>query len=263
LLFMTKKETTKFDLFKALGHPTRRHILKYIARNGSASYSELTEIEPKSGVLYHHLRLLGNLIYQDNNKLYRLTDAGYKAVEFLDTMFLEPHEKSIHAVLTPRPIIERIEGSKFATLFLVAFFLSSLLWYNVREYVPLFLFIAPLETTDYLPLVFIYASWFFSSIMLSVIVKLAYQRYCSYSDLLLKSIPAFLLINLFPIVLYITDNVIVFIATYFLIQIFALLYVIATVSVVARITLRRSALAVISLHYISIMVYLVFSQIGL
>jgi len=254
---MPKRGELKTDLFKALGHPTRREILRLIARKGAVSYKELTKLEPKAGVLYHHLRLLGDLIYQDENKLYRLTEMGIKAHDFLETFFLEPTEKSIQRFITPRPFLERLEGRKIYVLLIFICVLSSLLWQLQENYIQIFVFIAPrIYRILPSPLVAI-LSWVASSVVLAIIVRVFYQRYCRIVDMLVKTSPGFLLINIFPLTLWVIPNILLEIAIYLILQIFALLFIVSAVSVVGRINLRKSALAVISLHYLSIAVYLI------
>ncbi len=246
------------DIFKALSHPKRREILKFIAQRGSVSYSELTEIEQKSGVLYHHLRLLGDLIYQDKNKLYRLTEKGQKAYEFLETFFLEPSEKSIHTFLTPRPFIEKLEGKAYTFILMTLLFLTSFTWSLQDEFVPVFLFIAPIETY-YVPLWGIaLITWFLSSLLLVGIVRIAFQHYCGFLDLLVKSSPAFIILNMFPLFVSLISSGEVLFVFYFILQLFAILFMVSAVSVAGRINLRKAALSVISLHYLSIIIYLIY-----
>ncbi len=259
---MSKSSVAKeSDIFKALSHPKRREILKFIAQRGSVSYSELTEIEPKLGVLYHHLRLLGDLIYQDKNKLYHLTEKGQKAYEFLETFFLEPSEKSIHTVLTPRPFIERIEGRVYSVVLLVLLILTSYIWALQDDFVPVFLFIAPIVTHYIPPWSIAITTWFLSSLLIVVVIRVAFQHYCSLFDLLVKSSPSFIILNMFPIIVLLVSSETILFVFYFILQLFAILFMVSAVSVAGRINLRKAALSVISLHYISIVVYLIYISI--
>ena len=260
---MVQRGQQKVDLFKALSHPTRREILRLIARKGAVSYKELTKLEPKAGVLYHHLRLLGDLIYQDEHRLYRLTDEGFKAIEFLDTIFLEPTEKSIHKYITPRPFLEMIEGRRLQIILISVFLLTSLIWQLQHEYVQLFIFIAPLTPKLIPAWLFPIISWILSSAILTLIIRVIYQRYCSFQDVLIKLIPGLLILNLFPIFLFLVHNIIVEIIIYFCLQMVSLLFIISAVSVSGRISLRKSALSVIPLHYLSIILYLLIKSVGL
>ncbi|MHA1302885.1 MAG: ArsR/SmtB family transcription factor [Candidatus Heimdallarchaeaceae archaeon] len=72
-------------LFEALSHPIRRQILKKLAEEEEVSYTQLVETTNlKAGPLYHHLKVISNLIYQSEKKLYRLTEEGEKAIALLE-----------------------------------------------------------------------------------------------------------------------------------------------------------------------------------
>ncbi|MGQ4892809.1 MAG: hypothetical protein ACP6IP_10035 [Candidatus Njordarchaeia archaeon] len=245
-------------LFKALGHPTRRKILRYIGKHGEASYTELSMIEPKSGVLYHHLRILGDLVYQDKNKLYKLTDKGYKALEFLDSFFLEPKESSIHTFLTPRKFFERIEDIRTEFAVIAVFLASTFFWINTNDHILVFLLYVPMSTSSLLlpPVAVAIISWFFSSILLLGLTKYVYNRGGSFFQLLSLTAIPFTLMDLIPLFYQITENYIARLVVFVVIQLYSMLLVIAALSVVARISLRRSGLLVITLHYISIIIYI-------
>lgn len=258
---MPKDMTVKTDLFKALSHPTRRKILRLLAMKGAVSYTDLTKLEPKAGVLYHHLKLLGDLIYQDENKLYRLNERGQKAYEFLENFFLEPTEKSFHKFIVPRRFLERLEGWGPSITLILLCILSSLVWQLQDEYIQIFIFIAPQINTNLPPTLISIASWVASSIILAVIVRMFYQHYCNIIDMLVKTVPGFWLINIFPLVLYLIPNLLLEIIVYLILQIFALFFIVSAVSIVGRVNLRKSALVVISHHYISIALYLIMKNL--
>jgi len=258
---MVTKSRSKTDLFKALGHPIRREILRLIARKGAVSYKELTKLEPKAGVLYHHLRLLGDLIYQDENRLYHLTEKGVKALEFLETFFMEPMERSIQKYITPRPFLELLEGRKIQVCLISIFIASAFMWHLQEDYIQLFIFIAPRAQRILPSAIVSIISWLVSSAVLTGVIRVIYQRYCSFLDMLVKTVPGFLIINVFPLTLFLVHNLLFETIIYFALQIFAMLFIISAVSVVGRINLRKAALAVISLHYVSIMFYIFYKAI--
>ncbi|MHA1353234.1 MAG: ArsR/SmtB family transcription factor [Candidatus Heimdallarchaeaceae archaeon] len=81
---MSDGDENKNEIFLALSHPIRRQILEEIYAQGFISYTELVELTKlKPGPLYHHLKKIKQFIYQTENKLYRLTDEGYRALELL------------------------------------------------------------------------------------------------------------------------------------------------------------------------------------
>ena len=68
------------SLFEAIAHETRINAL-FILQNGSLGFSELKKKLNivSSGNLQHHINKLGNLIEQNNDGLYSLTDNGREA----------------------------------------------------------------------------------------------------------------------------------------------------------------------------------------
>lgn len=242
-------------LLKALSHPTRRKILRYIGSHGEASYSELAMIEPKSGVLYHHLKLLGDLIYQDDRRIYKLTEKGYKALSFLEDFF-EPKEESIHKVLTPRWLFERIEGRKVMAFLLSLYLITSLSWLLNQNYVLFFVLALPYKKPLVPPFFIALLSWLGSSFLLSIFVRIIYDRYLDmFRFLILNTIP-FMLINLSPLIVFYLKDGILTIVMLAVIQLYALLLIISNVSISARITLKKSVTTVIAIHYLSLLVYL-------
>jgi len=256
------KGLSEDKLLKALSHPTRRKILRYIGSHGEASYSELAMIEPKSGVLYHHLKLLGDLIYQDNRRIYKLTEKGYKALSFLENFF-EPHEESIHKILTPRWLLERIEGSKTTVILLAMYFISSLTWFLNRNYNLFFVLALPYKAPLLPSILVAILSWLGSSFLLTLLVRFIYDRYINaFRFLVLNTIP-FILINLSPLVVFLFGDSLLAIVVLAVIQLYSLLLIISNVSVSARIPLKRSVVTVITLHYLSLIVYLLLNYLNI
>ncbi|MEX0569006.1 MAG: winged helix-turn-helix domain-containing protein [Candidatus Njordarchaeota archaeon] len=245
----------EIDIFRALGHTLRRRILRLIAERGSVSYKELSRLEPKPGVLYHHLRLLGDLIYQDENRQYKLTEKGRRAYEFLVTMFVEPEDKSIHKFLTPRWLLERLEG-KIVFVIFVVFIITSFLW-SLSDGVSILLVIVPNYQTHYIPKIFLpILNWLLSSIVISGLLKLSIGRNVRVHDIASKNILSFIIINLYPVIELVVISPLLRLLLLFLIQLFVLLLFISSVSVVAGISLRNSGLIVVALHYLSILIAL-------
>lgn len=245
----------EIDIFRALGHPLRRRILRIIAERGSVSYKELSKLEPKPGVLYHHLRLLGDLIYQDENRQYRLTGKGRRAYEFLIDMYVEPRDKFIHRFLTPRWLFELLEG-KIIFVFIAVFFVTSFLW-NLSDGISILIVIIPDFQTHYIPKVFIpIINWLFSSVVISKLLKLSMGRSVKAIDVAYKNTLPFVIINLYPVVELVIIFPLLRLLLLCLIQFFVILLLISAVSVEAGISLRKSGLIVIALHYLSILIAL-------
>lgn len=245
----------EIDIFRALGHPLRRKILCTIAERGSVSYKELSKLEPKPGVLYHHLRLLGDLIYQDDKRQYKLTEKGRRAYEFLATMFIEPEDKSIHKFLTPRWLLELLEGRIVFVIFAI-FIITSFLWI-LSDGISILLVIIPYYQTHYVPKIFLpLLNWLLSSIVISRLLRLSFGRNVKVLNIASKNIPAFIIINLYPIIELLVISPLLRLLLLFLIQFFVLLLFISSVSVVAGISLRNAGMIVVALHYLSILIAL-------
>ncbi len=246
------------DIFKALGHPTRRAILRKIAEKGAVSYKELAKIEPKAGVLYHHLRLLGDLIYQDENKLYRLTDKGFKAIEFMDTFLIEPVDVGIHKYFTPRELIEKMEGRNRFMIVVIIYAISLIPLIFSPRYVEFFVFLAPMSNLKVHPVIIAIISWLSSALVIKILIRIIYQRAIPFLELAIRLMLGFMLTNISPLILtLLANNQIIEGALYALTQIFALLLIISAVSATAKLSLRKSGIIVITLHYLGIMTYLI------
>ncbi len=245
------EESEEVDIFKVLSHPVRRKLIKYIGSRGTASYKDLTTIVPKPGALYHHLRLLGDLIYQDKHRLYRLTSKGQRVYEFLTTEFFVPEDKSIHRILTPRFVFERIEGG-VAIILIVFYCISNITWFYNRELLPLFIVIAPAYHDGYLGILCAAANWFLSSLFIWLLIRVLNRRRVHYFDVLSKIAPPLLLINLYPLFISGQENLLLIVVIYVVVQFFALLLSISAVSVIARVPLRSALVVVILLHYFTL-----------
>jgi DNA-binding transcriptional ArsR family regulator len=71
-------------IFQSLGADDRREILRIIAREGDASYTEiLGELNMTTGNLNYHLKQLEGFIEKDAERRYRLTPLGGAALKVL------------------------------------------------------------------------------------------------------------------------------------------------------------------------------------
>jgi DNA-binding transcriptional ArsR family regulator len=109
---MAQPEPTAIDanILKALNHELRRKILIELYEFGLAGYSELARIlELKPGVFYHHIRILENaeLVKQDRDKIYEITERGFRALEFLKTDFVPSEQSQVISWLTYYKVISK------------------------------------------------------------------------------------------------------------------------------------------------------------
>lgn len=245
----------EIDVFKVLSNPTRRRILMFIAEKGAASYKDLIQIVPKAGALYHHLRLLGDLIEQDEHRMYRLTPKGEKVYEFLISDFFIPEDRTaVQRLLTPRVYLEYVEGG-VAYFLLILLLLTSLLWL-LHPYAFL-LFIVPIPTNIlgfYVPPL-VLVNYVCCSFLEKGLIRVLFKRRVGAFDLLAKSSPAYIIVNLYPIILS-TENPYLISVFHIVVQIIGLLLCISAVSVVARLPLKSALTIVIVLHYSALLILL-------
>lgn len=71
-------------IYRALGHPLRRDIIKYLGEHGKASFTELKRnLKVSVGTLYYNLDQLKDLVTQDPDKKYVLTKRGQVAYNLM------------------------------------------------------------------------------------------------------------------------------------------------------------------------------------
>jgi len=83
-----KKEELEERIIQGLAHIERRNILKIISlAEGGAVYSDvLGELGLNTGKMNYHLRQLEGLVERDEDRRYRLTPLGKKALSVLHSM---------------------------------------------------------------------------------------------------------------------------------------------------------------------------------
>ncbi len=87
------QEDEKTALLEVLSNPVRRAILELMV-DLPITYSELSKyLDLKAGSIYHHINTLGDLVEQQSNKSYKLTDKGKHAIEYLKILDGEIKEK--------------------------------------------------------------------------------------------------------------------------------------------------------------------------
>ena len=87
-------------ILQAIGHNERRGIIRIIGANpkGVTYSSILGETELNTGHLNYHLRNLEGLIEKWDDKTYRLTPIGYKALELMNNLSNEIDSEAIQYV---------------------------------------------------------------------------------------------------------------------------------------------------------------------
>jgi hypothetical protein len=130
--------------YTILSHPMRRDIIRLLGEKEVMGFTELRGILNTSvGTLYYHFDVLGNLIAQDKNRKYRLTDRGRLAYR---TLLGEKGGEELKAGLTATP------GSARAIL--------------LNLFVPrglfVYLYSSPLRFMPEVLIILFYGAWVFS-----------------------------------------------------------------------------------------------------
>jgi len=200
-------------VFKALSHPIRRKIVHTIGKNGYASFTDLSKIEPRVGLLYYHLNIMKDLLYQDEKKRYRLSEVGKKAYELLisgeDLEDYEDYSSTRHdtssllsSVLVPTILFETLFKVPHKSLFGTVFLISGIgLILSSVKFVPLFLFLVPMEVAFIPILVLTYLNWLVVSLLSYILLHVIYRKgdLKTFIGILVASAIAQLPLVLFPI----------------------------------------------------------------
>ena len=81
-----KRKSRASTVYAALSHPIRKRIIDKIRENGRAGFKDLKdELQVSVGTLYYHIESLGDLITQDSEKKYILTDKGMTALKMIES----------------------------------------------------------------------------------------------------------------------------------------------------------------------------------
>ena len=73
-------------IYAALSHPLRKRIIDKIRESGRAGFKDLKEeLQVSVGTLYYHIESLGDLITQDSERKYILTDKGVMALKMFES----------------------------------------------------------------------------------------------------------------------------------------------------------------------------------
>jgi len=175
-------------VFKALSHPIRRKIVHTIGKNGYATFTSLSKIEPRVGLLYYHLNIMKDLLYQDEKKRYKLSELGKKAYELLisgedieeyETFSSESRNTSSlpGSILTPIILFECLFRMPHKSFFGAVFLVGCMgLLLSLVQLTPLFLFLVPMKKTLAPILVLTYVNWLTISLLSCLLLYIIYQK---------------------------------------------------------------------------------------
>lgn len=253
-MFSMSRESEQLDvIFKALAHPVRRRILLFLAQHGPASHKELSQIEPKPGPLYHHLRLLGPLVAKDEQRRYYLTELGWKAVELLQEHYFFLLDSGISRLLLRREF-DKLTPAKLG-LCMLCLALAFLAWLRVTDFVLVLVAILPIQATPPLSALSVIASWFLSSLIAAGLARVIFRRRARLHEVM----PRLAFPYVFASGLVLFSPGLVGYAVLFVSQVLLLVYFTSMLSVGARLWMRRSLAITLLLHYAAVLFYLLIS----
>ena len=215
-----KESTAEAALFRNLGHPLRRRIIRFINDRGHASYTDLRNafhIEP--GTLYFHLEQLmtpdAPLLKQDQEKSYHITPLGQLAATFLgqatditpstappSTTDRHPRLRRLTYYLGFAPLFRYLTRrsdhlilESIITLAALAY-LYTIIPLIVIGFLPLDLYSVIL----FLPAVAFLGSWFFVTLTTELVTRYRYHSAQSTRSLFAASAYAWLPIGLYGLI---------------------------------------------------------------
>lgn len=122
------KELDIFRIYKLLDHPVRKEIIELLGEQEKMGFKELKEkLRVNVGALYYHFDALSNLITQDENRKYMLTDLGKMTYQLLTSKKAQLMEVEVRErARTVGPYNRIFRGVK-------SFFLPSGLFINLYQ----------------------------------------------------------------------------------------------------------------------------------
>ncbi len=281
----TQEAITK--VYSALGNPYRRQIVQILRERGKAGFKELHEaLKISVGALYHHLDTLGELVTQDPEKKYTLTDKGRAAINALSVS----EEKMVTAM--PQPLSRDSRIGFLSRELLFARNLFNYLNDEPLRSVPLSIIILVLGgwvsfQTNLEPLLLFYLNpsrgigqvwfllmfplgWLATFIVTDALASLVYQRRggdlslangTAFSMLPILIVPLLLfLVQPFSTVLRSTASLIVL---QILVQVWVICLLASAISISKGLRMERTALISLAVMYLNITAILLTLQLGL
>ena len=93
------EEITK--VYSAIGHPARKKIVEILGEKQRLGFKDLKDaLKVSVGTVYFHLEILGDLIAQDNDRKYFLTEKGRRALKLIGSG--EKHMEASESMLKKR-----------------------------------------------------------------------------------------------------------------------------------------------------------------
>ena len=265
-------------LFDVLANPIRRKIIEEVALNEKLSYKQLVRLtQLKSGPLYHHLHKLEELLEQDEEKHYYLSEEGIRAIKLIEIsktedidQFQEHDEESIEPRILSffgislRSIIAFFAKHPYRTLaeFLILAIVCGYLSYR-DDVLLIGNFTLAVETEIYFSYLSLFLSWLFLGGVAELIARFIFKKKEGTVALLSVTGLSFLPVFIFSIVVFIV-NLSVQTAVYLplipllvihgVFQIWSFIVLTTTLGVTKKLSLDKSIIISLILNYIQIFV---------
>ena len=215
-----KESAAEAALFRNLGHPLRRQIIRFVNARGHASYTDLRDaFHTEPGTLYFHLEQLmtpdAPLLRQDQEKTYNITPLGQLAATFLhqatdvtpstappSTTDRHPRLRRLTYYLGLAPLFRYLTRRSDhlileSIITLVALsYLFSIIPLILIGFLPLDLFVSNLL----LPALAFLGSWFFVTLATELVTRYRYQTRQGTRALFAATVYAWLPIGLYGLI---------------------------------------------------------------
>jgi hypothetical protein len=254
-------------VFKALAHEFRRKLVFFLAE-APAGFTELQEgMECQTGTLYHHLRILGELVEQNSdNKQWELTDTGWLAYRLLTTSqddleIPEMRKEAFPAlfvrvvnVIAPKKIFQTVENAPYHTIIEGIVLLIVFGWLLANSDVQMIVVFFDQGAMDLtFALVSVFLGWIFLGLTLAIISRLmtSHPRNEAEAVLIIAVIPFSMIpLAILPLVQIIGLDQPEFAAVLAtILQVWVLILLAQAMTVIFEIKLERSLLVAIVTMY--------------
>ena len=264
-----KKNTTEQTIFEILAHPIRRRILEEVHNRREVSYNYFAgQLGLQAGSLYHHLRVMRDLIEQGSNKKYRLTSKGVHAIELVHSSESAlgssqrtssiPSFKvfnSLFRAFSEHPTRSFIEGTVVVLVFL--WFMSKI---EVVVFGPFLLDGSVLKSYEVVLIGF--GSWILCAVALELLTRIAYGRQENVLALATSCLLIFVLPGFFGALLYLLTQLGRFEALrsdLFLFveigaQVGSILYLSSAISQLKHISREKATILALSVNYLLLII---------
>lgn len=276
-------------IYTALGSQVRRDIIYFINEKEKVGFNDLqNKFKLKVGSLYHQLNSMKELLHQDDNKKYSLSNLGKVALNLMIInkdhieasnirISIESDEKNsfrkkiwqgLIFIFLPKKIFQYLSSEPLRTFFEGLIVIGLMIYFSIDSQVILAGFYLLKVEYWYLSLVSILGLWLFMSLILELLFTLFYQRKFNPIKLIVTSPFALVpcMIVLFIIWLQTKiDNTFLFLEGQILIiiaQIWSLALMTTAVNQAKELTMNRSSLLVLFTFYFTYIISFVIAGIS-